>query len=247
MENVAPKSERSSPWPPLIGAIFFILPLGHFLFLWMLGASMSAGNGGGRIGVGFGVYLLIITLVPMLLSVVSLRRAENVIQTLCAGATLIVFVLLSVGSVVKLSSQVASEMRSRAYEHQQALLRDWRAFAKRLNPEIAAYIQEHPKSVSKTREGEIIEVSGLMAVLQTRHSDWAIKNGALMDPWNRPVKIGMDLNNDGWIKLGDRGTGVWRPNGSIVAIGVYSAGAEEASGHNGSEWNTEGGVIERKR
>lgn len=107
--------------------------------------------------------------------------------------------------------------------------------AKEVNPEIAAYVLENPKSLRKTGEDEIIEVSGFMDALRTGHLDWGFKNGALPDPWRRPIKIGMDLDHDRWIMHGANATGVWRQNGSVVAIGVHSSGAEEASGRNGSE------------
>jgi hypothetical protein len=99
------ESRPAKVWMLICLALFFLLPLGWLFVMWGIGASMSAGSGGGRIGTGYAIFFVIITWSPLCLNFAAWKRSQSIIQRVIAALFIILFGLLAFAS----SSQLLHE------------------------------------------------------------------------------------------------------------------------------------------
>ena len=105
--SASPQEEALGSWWLLSLATLFLIPLAIFVARWAIGAAMTAGSGGGRIGVGYALYFAIITWSPFAFAIAALRRRKSMMQLLAGVVASLFFALLSFASVTKLIEEIS--------------------------------------------------------------------------------------------------------------------------------------------
>lgn len=98
--------EGKDVWFLLCLALLFLLPLGWLFVLWGIGAAMTAGTGGNRIGVGYAVFFAVITWAPLALSFAAWKRSDGIIRRLASACLIVLFALLSLLSTRQLFHEI---------------------------------------------------------------------------------------------------------------------------------------------
>lgn len=240
-------SKPTGGWPAFIGALLFLLPLGWGVFCFNFNAALSDGAAAPHLNVAGAIEFLIVTAVPLGLCILAFRRRTGPTLAVLSLVGIAGFAVLTFRATSSLVGAVATAHQEAVYQDRQTKLRQWADLGKAVNPAIAAYIMKDRSKVHPTGEDEFIEVDGLADYLRAKNPGLPFHGNVLLDPWGQPVRIGMDLNGDSVLKGGNTSYGVWHKNGNVIAVGIYSAAAAKACWHDGTQWITDGGVIEKPR
>jgi hypothetical protein len=234
--------QRNGPagWVCAAAAAFFFIPIAIGRFNAWMAWALSDGSGAPTYNVSVAASNLVLVAVPLALAIVAFLRRTGWVLAVVSVALGTTFGVMTCQAGAYLVTTIRVQAKVRSYEQQKNREREWQALARKINPDVAAYVLKYPERVHPTGESEFIAVDGLVPDLVAKHKELVARDGAILDPWGQPIRFGIDLDHDALIKGGSAAYGVWREHGSLVAVGVYSSGPDF-----GQSWNAEGGVIDK--
>ena len=129
---------------------------------------------------------------------------------------------------------------------EQARRTKWFTYGKTLNPLIIDYAMRYPDRISFPFSDDRAIIAGLGEYLSAR-TDIPIKNDKIIDPWGEPVLTIIDHDNDMKLRFADYFYGVYNSNGNEIALSLFAQSQHSLKPHFNERWQTEGGVIPRKK